>query len=173
MKALFLVGRPGHSTVIMNSFPHDKTFFRFEDEANGDTRQKDDELLRHAVLTKPDVIVYLSAYVGDFVPLNETLGELNAIAPLIHFLCDGQDPPWLPQLKEFERRGVFSLTVNIDGGHQWPGGKDWTASIEGAGTAAGTTGEGIVPAACFGSVGETSGITAGADSTSEETSPPD
>lgn len=92
----------------------------------------DDELLQEAKLSRPDAIVYISAWQGDFIPFNETLGELNQIAPLIHFLSDGQDPPWWEQLKEFERRKVFSATVNIDGGHAWPGGDgwdgDWTVS---------------------------------------------
>jgi hypothetical protein len=85
----------------------------------------DDQMLMEAKIGKPDAIVYISAWQEDYVPLNETLGELNSIAPLIHFLCDGADFPWWPQLKEFERRGTFSLTVNIDGSHYWPGGKDW------------------------------------------------
>jgi hypothetical protein len=85
----------------------------------------DDQMLMEAKIGKPDAIVYISAWQEDFVPLNETLGELNSIAPVIHFLSDGADWPWWPQLKEFERRGVFSLTVNIDGSHYWPGGRDW------------------------------------------------
>ena len=90
-----------------------------------DRAAMDSEILLEAKINKPDVIIYVSAWTGHFVPLNETLGELNSIAPVVHFLCDGQDPPWREQLYEFDRRGVFSLTVNIDGGHRWPGGKDW------------------------------------------------
>lgn len=89
----------------------------------------DHEMLQNAKLARPDAIVYISAWEGDFVPLNETLGELNQIAPLIHFLCDAADPPWWPQLQEFERRGTFSLTVNIDGSHVWPGGKNWPIHV--------------------------------------------
>ena len=91
-----------------------------------DRAAMDSEILLEAKISKPDVIIYVSAWTGHFVPLNETLGELNSIAPLVHFLCDGQDPPWREQLYEFDRRGVFRLTVNIDGGHRWPGGADWT-----------------------------------------------
>jgi hypothetical protein len=87
----------------------------------------DDQMLMEAKIGKPDAIVYISAWQEDYCPLNETLGELNSIAPVIHFLCDGADFPWWSQLKEFERRGTFSLTVNIDGSHYWPGGKDWPA----------------------------------------------
>jgi hypothetical protein len=92
----------------------------------------DDEILHAVKLGKPDVVVYISAWQGDFIPLNETLGEVNAMAPLVHFLSDGQDPPWWPQLKEFERRQCFSLTVNIDGGHDWPGGHvaNWRGKVE-------------------------------------------
>ena len=92
----------------------------------------DKELLMECRINKPDVIVYVSAWQGAFIPLNETMGELNSIAPVIHICCDAQDPPWwtgngqqLGQLYEFDRRGQFSLTVNIDGGRKWPGGDEW------------------------------------------------
>lgn len=85
----------------------------------------DEAMLGEARLGKPDAIVYISAWSEDFCPLNETLGELNQIAPVIHFLSDAADPPWWPQLQEFERRGCFALTVAIDGNHMWPGGCDW------------------------------------------------
>lgn len=92
----------------------------------------DNEMLMECKIGKPDVIIYVSAWQGAFVPLNDTLGELNSMAPVIHLLNDGQDPPWWTgdenrpgQLYEFDRRGQFSLTVNIDGGHRWPGGSDW------------------------------------------------
>ncbi len=85
----------------------------------------DTELLTEAKKFKPDMIVYISAWEGDFVPTNETLGELNSIAPLVHMLFDGADPPWWSQLKTFEEANVFSLTVNIDGSHVWPGGHEW------------------------------------------------
>lgn len=85
----------------------------------------DDEMLAAARSFKPDLMIYISAWEGQFVPLDETLGELNSMAPLVHFLCDGADPPWWPQLRRFEEKGIFSLTVNIDGSHEWPGGEDW------------------------------------------------
>lgn len=90
----------------------------------------DADMLLEAKVQKPDVIIYVSAWQGDFVPLNETLGELNSIAPTVHFLCDGGDPPWWPQLAEFERRGTFTLTVNIDGATVWPGGEHWTGLLD-------------------------------------------
>lgn len=88
----------------------------------------DKEMLLEAKIAEPDIIVYVSAWQGDFVPLNETLGELNQIAPVVHLLNDGGDHPWWPQLQEFERRGTFSLTVNIDGAQVWPGGPSWHES---------------------------------------------
>lgn len=85
----------------------------------------DDELLTHADVFKPDVIIYISAWEGLFVPEHETLGALNQKAPLVHFCFDGADPPWWPQMKVFEEKGLFHCTVNIDGSHYWPGGKEW------------------------------------------------
>lgn len=92
-----------------------------------DDAAMDDEMLMEAKMSRPDLIIYISAWQGMFVPLNDTLGELNQIAPVVHFLCDAADPPWWPQLKEFERRGQFSLTVAIDGAVWWPGIHAWGA----------------------------------------------
>ena len=82
---------------------------------------RDAELLDRVQTWKPDVILYISAWEGDFVPTDETLGELNTIAPLVHFCCDGADPPWWPLMRRFEEKGIFSLTVSIDGAKVWPG----------------------------------------------------
>lgn len=90
-----------------------------------ETARRDAEMLTAAREKKPDVIIYISAWEGDFVPSHETLGELNTIAPLVHLCFDGSDPPWWPQMDAFERKGIFSLTVNIDGGQMWPGGTAW------------------------------------------------
>lgn len=89
----------------------------------------DQDILMEAKIGKPDAVIYVSAWQGPFVPLNSTLGELAAMVPVIHLLNDGQDPPWFDQLYEFDRRDLFKLTVNIDGGHDWPGGKNWPKSI--------------------------------------------
>lgn len=86
------------------------------------------ELLALVKAEKFDLILYISAWEGLFVPTNETLGQVKSMAPLVHLLFDGADPPWWAQLEEFERAGVFSLTVNIDGSHAWPGGKDWNVA---------------------------------------------
>lgn len=86
---------------------------------------RDAEMLDVARRFKPDAIVYISAWEGDFVPKIETLGELNTIAPLIHMCFDGADPPWWPQMEFFEEKGLFSLTVTIDGAQDWPGGGYW------------------------------------------------
>ena len=132
-----------HSVVV---FPYDRKYY----EALGQVRQTnpgeydaickgqlawnpsrdriamDRELIMECKIGKPDVIVYVSAWQGPFVPLNDTIEEMNKIAPVIHLLNDGQDPPWFKgdenrpgQLYEFDRRGQFSLTVNIDGGRRW------------------------------------------------------
>src|SRR5258708_31830003 len=93
----------------------------------------DAELLTLAAGLKPDVILYISAWEGLFVLDNQTLGEMNAIAPLVHMCFDASDPPWHPQMKTFEELGIFALTLNIDGGHEWPGGRDWQAGYIKAG----------------------------------------
>jgi hypothetical protein len=143
-----------HSVVV---FPYDRKYY----EALGQVRQTnpgeydaickgqlawnpsrdriamDRELIMECKIGKPDVIVYVSAWQGPFVPLNDTIEEMNKIAPVIHLLNDGQDPPWFKgdenrpgQLYEFDRRGQFSLTVNIDGGRRWPGGDDWNEDLQ-------------------------------------------
>lgn len=89
----------------------------------------DDELLSHAATFKPDVIVYISAWEGLFVLDHETIGTLNQQAPVVHMCFDGSDPPWWPQMKVFEEKRLFSLTVNIDGGHIWPGGEEWLRAV--------------------------------------------
>lgn len=89
------------------------------------------ELLALVKAEKFDLVLYISAWEGLFVPTNETLGQVKSMTPLVHLLFDGADPPWWVQLEEFERAGVFSLTVNIDGSHAWPGG-DWRSTPDDA-----------------------------------------
>ncbi len=91
--------------------------------------RRDAEMLTAAREKKPDLMIYISAWEGDFVPAPDTLGELNEIAPLVHLCFDASDPPWWPQMMEFEKKGIFSLTVNIDGGHVWPGGTQWQPGL--------------------------------------------
>ena len=91
----------------------------------------DAQMISKAKEFQPDIMLYTSAWEGDFVPLNETLVELNSLAPLVHILYDGSDPPWWPQLKNFEDIGAFKLTVNIDGGFYWPGGGRKWNDVEG------------------------------------------
>jgi hypothetical protein len=90
----------------------------------------DDEILHRLKLGGHDLVVYISAWKQDFCLLNETLGEMNAIAPVVHLLSDGADPPWWPELREYERRGVFTVTVNMDGSHMWPGGEKWITKLQ-------------------------------------------
>jgi hypothetical protein len=87
----------------------------------------DPELLHHAEDMRPDIILYISAWGSAFAPSNETLLKLRDMAPLVHLLFDGGDPPWWPILRKFEEEGLFDLTVSIDGNHDWPGGSDWQA----------------------------------------------
>ena len=101
MKALFLVGRPGHSTVIMNSWPWEKSFFRFEDEANGDTRQKDAELIEAVKQAKPDLVVYIAVCLSKKqldgsepfkgIPYDATFKLVRHLAPTVMICCDGGD----------------------------------------------------------------------------------
>lgn len=138
-----------HQVVI---FPYDAKFYQALDQVrqtNGpdyelirtgrkawtpsrDRVAMDREIIMEAKIGKPDAVIYVSAWQGAFVPLNDTFEELNSIAPVIHLLNDGADPPWWQsngeqpgQLYEFDRRGQFALTVSIDGSHRWPGGKEW------------------------------------------------
>jgi hypothetical protein len=85
----------------------------------------DDDLLTQVDVWKPDVVIYISAWEGLFVLEHETLGAINQKAPVVHMCFDGADNPWWPQMKVFEEKGLFSLTLNIDGSHVWPGGKEW------------------------------------------------
>lgn len=93
-----------------------------------ETVRMDKELLAEAAHFRPDLIVYVSALEGKFVPSDQTMGELSIFAPIVHMLFDGGDPPWWPRLQELEESGIFDVTVSIDGNHDWPGGKDWMSS---------------------------------------------
>ena len=130
MKALFLVGRPGHSTVIMNSWPWEKTFFRFEDEANGDTRQKDVELIEAVRQAKPDLVVYIAVCLSKKqldgsepfkgIPYDATFKLVRHLAPTVMICCDGGDYGWEPLLHRYYDGGCFDCMVNIDGVLGWP-----------------------------------------------------
>ena len=86
----------------------------------------DAEILKVAATFKPHSIMYISAWEGLFVPTHETLKKLGETAPVTHLCFDGSDPPWWPQMKVFEEKGLFALTVNIDGGPFWPGAPLWS-----------------------------------------------
>lgn len=85
----------------------------------------DAELISHVKHVVPDLIVYISAWGATFSPSPEALEQIHAMAPVVHMVFDGADPPWWKPLAEMESWGVFDLTVTIDGAHDWPGGKDW------------------------------------------------
>lgn len=86
----------------------------------------DGELLHHATDFGPDLILYISAWGASFALADETCLRLRDMAPFVHLLFDGGDPPWWPILRQFEDKGLFDLTVSIDGNHCWPGGSDWS-----------------------------------------------
>ena len=85
----------------------------------------DVEMIREITRVRPDIAIYISAWEGAFVPMNVTLAEINRKVPLVHHCCDAGDPPWWPQMVGFDRDRCFTLTWNIDGAHDWPGGRDW------------------------------------------------
>lgn len=85
----------------------------------------DAEMIRAAEEFKPDIQIFTSAWEGLFCPENPTLAKLNSIAPMIHMLHDGSDSPWWEQLQQFEKDKCFDIQCNIDGGQNWPGGKEW------------------------------------------------
>jgi hypothetical protein len=130
VKALFLVGRPGHSTVIMNSYSWEKTFFRFEDEANGDTRQKDDELIRRVEEEAPDVCIYIAVCLSPKqfdgsephkgVPYDSTFRKVRDTCPSVMICCDGGDVGWERLLHRYHDGNCFDLMVDIDGVLDWP-----------------------------------------------------
>lgn len=90
-----------------------------------DLANMDPQVLEMISDYNPDIVIYISAWTGDFRLSVETLSDINSKRPLIHMLFDQSDDPWWNQLKTFEEANAFSLTVGIDGGHYWPGGIDW------------------------------------------------
>lgn len=91
----------------------------------------DGDMIRAAEQFKPDVQIYISAWEGMFVPSDETLTKLNGIAPLVHFCFDQSDPPWWEadgthgNVIRYHKNDCFALQVGIDGGFEWPGGRDF------------------------------------------------
>lgn len=49
------------------------------------------------------------------VPRDDILSQIGAMAPLVHFCCDGVEPPWWDVLEGHYRNGRFALQVNLDG----------------------------------------------------------
>lgn len=91
----------------------------------------DAEMIAAAKDFKPDIVIAILAWEGQFLPSDETYAEMNKIAPSVHILFDGADNPWhyapLPMgnITRFHKNKCFAYTVNIDGGHFWPGGDEW------------------------------------------------
>lgn len=85
----------------------------------------DVDMINEIAKVRPDIALYVWAFEGAFVPLNATLAAINLKVPLVGMFCDAGDPPAWPQMVGFDRDRCFSLSWNIDGCHDWPGGKDW------------------------------------------------
>jgi hypothetical protein len=95
----------------------------------------DAEFISHTKQVSPDLIVYISAWGATFSPSREALAQIHDMAPMVHMIFDGADPPWWGPLAEMEAWGVFDLTVTIDGAHDWPGGRDWKDAATSLGNA--------------------------------------
>ena len=108
--------RTGMNKHIAAKIPHDLSHERVNCDA---------EIINEVQLFAPDLILYISAWGSTFSPSFETLRRIRAIAPLVHLLFDGADPPWWGPLREMEKADLFDLTVNIDGNYNWPGGNKW------------------------------------------------
>lgn len=99
---------------------------RFQGEAAKRVKM-DREALAAARDFAPDVILGILAHEGDWMLSDETMAELNTIAPAIHILFDATDPPWriaqppFGNIHRYHANKCFDLTVAIDGGREWPG----------------------------------------------------
>lgn len=80
----------------------------------------DEAILFEVQKSKPDVIFYIGAVAGPDVPLPATFNAVQKQAPLVHMVFDGGCPDWWSLLKHYREKKCFSLTVNIDGSHDWP-----------------------------------------------------
>ena len=79
----------------------------------------DEAIIRRAEKYRPEIIVYIGSRWGELVNI-PSLHQLRAMAPLVHLCSDAADPPWWDLLEEYDREGVFSLQVAIDGNRSWP-----------------------------------------------------
>ena len=75
---------------------------------------------------RPDLVIWIGAIKRmhhSFVPDFDILARVNAIAPMVHICSDAADPPWWPDLEEFQAHNCFRLQVSIDGNHDSPIGR--------------------------------------------------
>lgn len=77
------------------------------------------EVRNHA----PDIVIYIGAIKSihhSWVPGTAELVAANKIAPMVHLCSDAADPPWWPDLDEYDREHAFDLQVSIDGSVENP-----------------------------------------------------
>src|SRR5271157_3777247 len=61
---------------------------------------------------RPEIIIYIGAIKRihhSYVPSTDELCQVNAIAPMVHICSDSADPPWWPDLDDYNARGAFRL----------------------------------------------------------------
>lgn len=81
------------------------------------------ELVDLAKGLAPDAIVFIGAverYHGRPVIRSDVHRALRDVAPYIHMCNDAADPPWWPDLEEYNRLGCFDVQVSIDGSRATP-----------------------------------------------------
>ena len=76
---------------------------------------RDDEILAHARMVRPDVIFYIGAVSGSGLPSARTFRALRDIAPTVNLCSDAADAPWHPVLADYRRQECFDLQIGIDG----------------------------------------------------------
>ena len=68
----------------------------------------------------PEIIFYIGACAATGNPRPGAFRDLKEIAPLVNLCSDAADRPWHGVLREYGRRGCFSLQVSIDGANNAP-----------------------------------------------------
>lgn len=76
---------------------------------------------------EPQLVLYISTAGGAHMPPDDTFSWIRHHAPIVHICFDAACPNWHPILERYLKLESFTLTVNIDGSHNWPQGpKDLT-----------------------------------------------
>lgn len=119
-KALFLSTSTNDTHKIIRSFEYLNWAETHTIRYDRTGRDMGGELRNEVRSYNPDVIFYISAWAGEFVPTPRMMTLLNDQFPLIHICCDASDPPWFDQMKHFHEINAFRVQVNIDGCPDWP-----------------------------------------------------